>query len=151
MKIVKYLIRILEFYWYLVCFNFDFGLQYVVSKGKLWPTRWSKTYPNQPVGSKINFWPFLVRVFGLILARNGKIGHGFLVRHPIRVNWSIVICSQLFGFEKHVFHHFFHYFDALIRARQNTVSTLLDKRSAQSVVKLENFLKGGQVCIIRFW
>jgi len=39
---VKHLIRASEFYWYLVCFSFDFGPWTVVSKGKIWPTRWSK-------------------------------------------------------------------------------------------------------------
>ena len=41
-KKVKHLIRASEFYWYLICFSFDFGPWTVVSKGKIWPTRWSK-------------------------------------------------------------------------------------------------------------
>ena len=44
---------------------------------------------------KSTFRPSIVRVFGLIRANNGKIGLGFLVRHLLRVNWSIIICSQL--------------------------------------------------------
>ena len=44
---------------------------------------------------KSTFRPSIVRVFGLICANNGKIGLGFLVRHLLRVNWSIIICSQL--------------------------------------------------------
>ena len=41
-KKVKHLIRVSKFYWYLICFNFDFGPWTFVSKGKIWPTRWSK-------------------------------------------------------------------------------------------------------------
>lgn len=60
------------------------------------------------------FLPFSVRVFGLIFARNGKIGFGFLVGHPIRVNWSIAIFfSQLFGFKNHGFQLFFFSFKIL--------------------------------------
>ena len=42
LKIVKHLIRVSEFYWYLIRFNFVFGSWTIISKGKIWPIRWSK-------------------------------------------------------------------------------------------------------------
>ena len=97
-------------------------------KGKIWPRIWFRIYPHWTVGSKSQFFlPSSIKVFGLIFARNGKIGFGFLVHHPIRVDWSIAIFSQLFGFKNHGFQPFFlvlkHYFNALIGAWQNTIST----------------------------
>jgi len=52
LKIVIYLIKILVFYWYLIRFNYDYGLWPIVSKGKSCPKRWSKIWLDRMVISK---------------------------------------------------------------------------------------------------
>lgn len=107
LKIVKYLIMILTFFWYLIRFNSDIVPWPIVSKGKIWSTRWSNIYPDRMVGSKSStFLVSLVRVFGLTLAKNGEIDFRFLHHHLIGVNYVTFNLFPAFGFKNHSFHPF---------------------------------------------
>ena len=56
MKMVIHLIRILLFYWYLICFKSEFGSWIIVLKEKSWSIRWSKIYINRTIGSKSQYF-----------------------------------------------------------------------------------------------
>ena len=72
---------------------------------------------------KSTFWPTLVRDFGLDSYQKGLNCHNFW----FTVRSCCIYLLPLFGFKNHNFHpflNFYHYFDVLIRARQNTLSTI---------------------------